>query len=109
MTSDLGANNLSPEKVEAALQFFRQRLQENINFLKDLTPVYYTMAQAANQLNSNAFAHRGEVDDAVDRTVAVGHLLDKIIKQTQFLLAEYQAVLIVDQAAFAVQLKKDEF
>lgn len=109
MASDSEGQNVFPQDTEIALQYFRQRLQETISFLKDLGPVYFSLAQSSNQLNSNAFAHRGEIDDAVDRTVALGNILDTLIKQTKLLLAEYQAVLVVDQAIFAEQLGKNEF
>ncbi|HEX3033268.1 MAG TPA: hypothetical protein VHS59_13730, partial [Bacillota bacterium] len=79
------------EDSELALTYFRRSLEESLEILSRLSNVYYTLSMAAAQLNSKVFAHRREVDDAVDRTVDVGKLLDKVIPQVSIQLAEYQA------------------
>ncbi len=109
MANEQEHRKLSPGDAEITLKFFKDQLQDTVNFLNTLTTVYYNMSLTANQLNSNAFAHRSEVDDAVDRTVDIGHALDKLIKQTELLLREYQAALLVDQVVFVEQIKKGEF
>ncbi|HEX3032877.1 MAG TPA: hypothetical protein VHS59_11690 [Bacillota bacterium] len=94
------------ENSEVAFNYIRDRLVEVTNIFNGLASSYTNMASAANQLITNTFAHRRQVDDAIDRVVEVGHILDKLIKQIDVLVAEYQPLSVVDQIALGHQLVK---
>lgn len=99
---------LLPQETETALQYVKQRLAETIGFLGTLSSAYSSMASAANQLSANAFSHRSEIDDAVERAVKTGEIIDKLLKLTKLLVNEYQTLVLLDQAEFAKHFLESE-
>ncbi|AVX19781.1 MAG: hypothetical protein ACOY3H_02920 [Bacillota bacterium] len=100
--------NLLPPETETALQYVKQRLSETISFLGTLASAYSSMASAANQLSANAFSHRSEIDEAVERTVKTGEIIDKLLKLLKLLVNEYQTLVLLDQAEFAKNFLDDD-
>lgn len=91
---------------EVAFSYVRDRLVEVTTIFNGLSVSYYDMSLAANQLMNNTFAHRRQVEDAVDRVVETGHILDKLLRQIDLLVAEYQSLSVVDQLTLGQQLIK---